>query len=118
MAPMQSESAKKRPSANDFFVPASQRPRREVPAQDYNHMANNDKIDPPSSANDFEAFSSPSISNTSSASSFTPPLNTIVVDAPPSHKDYLSDNKAEDLPTPTFARQNITDKKKIKACKR
>jgi hypothetical protein len=81
-------------------------------------MANGGGIDPPSSANDFEAFSSPSISNTSSASSFTPPSDTIVVDAPPGHEDYPSDDEAEDLPTPTFARQNMTDEEKIEACKR
>jgi hypothetical protein len=81
-------------------------------------MANGGGIDPFLSTNNFEAFSSPSISNTSSVSSFIPSFNTIVVDAPPDYKNYLSNNKTENLLTLTFAEQNITDKEKIKACKR
>jgi hypothetical protein len=49
---------------------------------------------------------------------FIPLSDTIVVNASLGYKDYLSDNKAEDLPTPIFARQNITNKEKIKAYKR
>jgi hypothetical protein len=81
-------------------------------------MANGGGIDLPSSANDFEASPLPSISNTSSASSSIPPADTIVVDVPPGHEDYPSDDEVEDLPTPIFAGQNMTDEEKIEACKR
>src|SRR5208282_5830874 len=99
MAPSQSKITLTPPPSNQFFVPASQRPRRDRPVRNYNHMENGGGIDisPASSS------PSPSMSSTTTIESSITPDDTIVVDdVPPGHDDYPSDDEMEDLPVPAF----------------
>src|SRR6266487_3898729 len=109
MAPTQSKIAPPPPPLNQFFIPASQRPRRDRPVRDYNHMENGGGID----VSPASGFPSPSLSSTTVVESSSTPDDTIVVDdVPPGHDDYPSDDEMEDLPVPAFEDITMTNTEK------